>query len=70
LWVDSAAAAHNISETQNHADHLIHKRIDYLIVLSCFGVTLLTAYKGYPTQSNAGQVTIEGALSFPRYPRT
>jgi hypothetical protein len=36
LWVDSAAASHNISETQNNADHLIHKRIDYLIMFRSF----------------------------------
>jgi len=29
LWVDSAAAAHNISDRQSHADHLTHTRIDY-----------------------------------------
>jgi hypothetical protein len=36
LWVDSATAAHNISETQNHADHRTHKRIAYLTMFSGF----------------------------------
>jgi hypothetical protein len=59
MWVDSAAAAHNISETQNHADHLTHKRIAFPTMLSCCGIRLIRAYKGYPTQSNVWQVTIE-----------
>ncbi|MGA1988108.1 MAG: hypothetical protein ABSG72_17715 [Candidatus Sulfotelmatobacter sp.] len=29
LWVDSTAAAQNISDRQSHADHLTHSRIDY-----------------------------------------
>jgi len=49
LWVDSAAAAHNISETQNHADHRTHKRIKFSASrlesfdptkVSCFGIGL------------------------------
>jgi hypothetical protein len=36
-----------------------------LIVLSRFRVRLFPAYKGYPIQSNAGQVTIEGKFIVP-----
>jgi hypothetical protein len=61
LWVDSAAAAHKISETQKHADHLTHERIDSLTMFSCFGIRLIKAYNGYPSQCKVGQVTIEMA---------
>jgi len=41
LWVDSAAAAHNISDRQNHADHRTHARTGSCTMLSCFGIRLL-----------------------------
>jgi len=41
MWVDSATAAHNISETQSRADHRTHKRIDLADDAFRFGIRLI-----------------------------
>jgi len=58
-WVDSTAAANNISETQNHADHFFQLRINLPNRFSCFGVRLISTYKGYLNRRNLRQVTID-----------
>jgi hypothetical protein len=46
LWVDSAAAVHNIRDRQSHTDQRTQMRIFRL------RIRLASAYNGYPPKSN------------------
>jgi hypothetical protein len=57
LWVDSAAAVHNIRDRQSHVDHRNQRRINFPL-----RIRLYLAYKGYPPQGKVNQVTIDAGL--------
>jgi hypothetical protein len=62
LWVDSANAAHNISETQNHADHRIHKRIAYRTSFPASGIRLFQVITVIHRKATSAKLLYERAV--------